>query len=168
MVTNGCRRQIPRVHSRRQSPGLQGVARTGRRDREVGAGALAPSCARIWDSPCSPAPARCGRPLGLRSSVPACCWRWWPAQTRWWGPRTVLGEKGAERSSSGPRVDPAVEGVEWGLRRETGHGPQIANYSATMMPLAPECCRCCFWLQISLPVIPPQTNVRMRLHFLPA
>lgn len=61
-----------------------------------------------------------------------------------------------------------MEGVEWGLREETGHGPQIANYSVTMMPLAPECRRRCFWLQISFPVIPPQTNVRVRLHFLPA
>lgn len=73
---------------------------------------------QCWVSPCSPVPAHCGRPRGLRSSAPACCWRWWPALTRWWGQRMALGETEWREGAQDP-LPPGGRGVDPG--RERGH-----------------------------------------------
>lgn len=129
MTTGGQEaRQFPRVHSRGQRPGTQAVTRTG----HSRCTAAATSCPRVRDSPYSPARARCGRPQGPRSSAPACCWRWWPAQTRWWGQRMGLREKSSGenklKTQSGPYS--GRTGGEWDLGKEAWH--TVLKYSASL------------------------------------
>lgn len=126
VVTGGGEaRQIPRVCSRRRRPGPRGPA-----DRApwVGEQAQGPRPG----SPCSPAPARCGRPRGQRSSAPACCWRWWPAQTRWRGRRTGLQEKGSGENEL-RALRGALRGA--GVERDTD-SPQAETLPATL-PVGP-------------------------------
>lgn len=116
-------------------------------------------------SPCSPVPARCGRPRGLRSSAPACCWRWWPALTRWWGQRTALGETEWREGAQDP-LPPGGRGVDPG--RERGH---------RLSPNSRLSChddKCVWQMPLLIPHPPPwcspaprQNNNRARLHFLP-
>ena len=116
-------------------------------------------------SPCSPARARCGRPRGPRSSAPACCWRWWPAQTRWWGQRTALGEEGGGGGAQDPAWTPQWRGGG-SPGKERGCSPQTANYPATVMLLAPEHHTCCFWREVN--PCDPRSDSRQDEPALPA
>ena len=120
------------MDSGRQRLGPRGSRGQGILGGEAGVGAPASCRARIQDPPCSPARAHCGRPQGFRSSAPACCWRWWPARTRWWGQRMGLREKGSGekelRTQSRPYSGREWSGT-WGRTRGTD-SPQRAHYPA--------------------------------------